>query len=41
VARPRVKLKADCASDAGGNVITIHKDCSAPIAIIRVSGSEP
>jgi len=24
---PRVKLKADCASDAGGNVITVHKDC--------------
>jgi len=24
---PRVKLKADCASDAGGNVNTVHKDC--------------
>jgi len=24
---PRVKLKADCASDVGGNVITVHKDC--------------
>jgi hypothetical protein len=24
---PRVKLKAACVSDAGGNVITAHEDC--------------